>query len=114
MSSLDEVNMSEDQYDSIFESRWHERWWIIKFYATHPGCLWRDLWWKIMPGETIKIEGPLEYEKRVLYRWCWDNVGVRYLSWDIKYEQLDEGWNFVIKFRKGKTKHLTHLMLVIR
>ncbi len=114
MSSLDDVVMTKDQYDHIFASKWHYRWWAIKFYLTHPRCIWRDLWWQLMPAEIVRFNNTGNWDRRDFERWCWDNVGFRYISWDIKvnHSNKDENYDFVIKVRRGKTKLLSLLALL--
>ena len=116
MYSLDNVVMTEDQYNSIFQSRWHERWWIVKFYATHPGCLWRDLWWRWMPGEVVRFNSTVGWNRRDFERWCWDNIGFKNISWGLRIDNWvkDECYDFAIKVRWGKTKHISHLALIAR
>lgn len=114
MSSLDDVAMSEDQYNEIFVSKWSYRWWAFRFYLRNPGCIWRDLWWFWMPGETVYFSSHKEWSAYEFERWCWRNVGIRHLSWDIKVDNWvkDEGYEIAVKIRKGKTKCLSHLTLV--
>ena len=116
MSSLDEVLMTEDTWQAIHTTKWHYRWWAVKFYATHPGCLWRDLWWRFMPGEVIRFNSLRDWTRRDFERWCWQNVGIKNISWSLRIDNWvkNENYDFAIKIRWGKTKLLSHLALVAR
>ena len=108
--------MTESEYSHIHASRYHYWTWVIKFYITHPACLWRDLWWRWMPGEIVHFNSIREWDRDDFNRWCWDNVGFRYFSWDLKIDNWikDECYDFVIKVRRGRAKQISHLALVAK
>jgi hypothetical protein len=116
MSSLNDVVMTEDTWQAIHTTKWHYRWWVVKFYAGHLGCLWRDLWWRFMPGEIIRFNSTVDWDRQDFEQWCWRNVGVKNISWGLRIDNWvkDEHYDFAIKVRKGKTKHLSHLALIVR
>ena len=116
MYSLDEVVMTEDQYNRIFQSWWHWTWWVVKFYASRPVCLWRDLWWRFMPGEIVRFNSTVDWDRRDFERWCRNNIGIENISWGLRIDNWvkDQGYDFAIKVRVGKTRQISHLALVVR
>jgi len=116
MSSLDDVVMTEDQYRRIHTSRYHYWLWVAKFYISHLGCLWRDLWWRWMPGEVIRFNSTNNWDRSDFEHWCWHNIGFKNISWGLRIDNWvkDESYDFAIKVRKGKTQLISHLALIVR
>lgn len=116
MWPLNNVAMTETEYNRIHASRYHYWLWVAKFYLTHPGCLWRDLWWAWMPGKVIKFNSFVGWSRSDLEQWCWDNIGIKNISWSLRIDDWIKGesYTFYIKVRIGKTKYLSQLTLIVR
>lgn len=116
MYSLDNAVMTEDEYRHIHASKYHYWLWVVKFYVKRPRYLWRDLWWRYMPGEVIRFNSTRDWDRGDFEHWCWNNVGIKHISWGLRIDNWvkDEGYDFAIKIRKGKTKLISHLALVAK
>lgn len=116
MYSLSLVAMSEETYNHIHKSKYHYWSWVVKFYATHPKCLWRDLWWRWMPGEVVRFNSTVDWEQGDFERWLWDNVGIKNLTWGLRIDNWGKGesYNYAVKIRVGKTKYISQLALIVR
>lgn len=116
MYSLGNQVMSEETYNHIHSSKYHYWAWVVKFYATHPGCLWRDLWWRWMPGEIVYFNSHLDWDRGDFEHWLWANVGIKNISWGLRINNWvkDEGYDYAIKIRKGKTNYISQLALIVR
>jgi hypothetical protein len=116
MYSLNEVLMTETEYDRVHASQYHYWAWAAKFYIRRPACLWRDLWWKFMPGEIVRFNSFVGWNRGDFEHWCRNNVGIKNISWGLRIDNWvkDEGYDFAIKVRKGKTQLISHLALIVR
>ena len=110
------VAMSEETYNHIHSSKYHYWAWVIKFYITHPGYLWHDLWWRFCPGEVVYFNSHLDWDRGDFERWLWDTVGIKNVSWSLRIDNWvkDEGYDYAIKIRWGKRKHISHLALIAK
>lgn len=116
MYSLNNQVMTETEYNHIHSSKYHYWAWVVRFYLQRPGCLWRDLWWAWMPGEVIRFNSTVDWNRMDFEYWLWNNVGIKNLSWSLRIDNWvkDEGYDFAIKIRWGKTKYISQLALVAR
>lgn len=79
--------------------------------------IYRDLWWKFMPGTVISIPWPTDIEDpNELHRlWLEKHVGIQAWDWDwkVSYGQSDR-WptSIIIKFIFNQSKHATQASLM--
>lgn len=106
--------MDSTEYDHIHSSKYHYWLWVAKFYITHPKCLWSDLWWRWMPGEIVRFHSHRDWDRSDFEQWLWDHVGIKNVSWGLRIDNWlkNEGYDYAIKVRRGKTQHISHLALI--
>lgn len=75
---------------NLILNKYQRAWHTFSMYLRHPLFLWRDLMWDYGYNKTITLKYKGD-SYSIMQNWMIDNIGIKYISWDMRILQNKNG-----------------------